>query len=241
MTDYGHDLAFGTFITPTSADPQTPVPSTPSSPRRWASTWRRSRTIPTTPASSTPSGPCSAGSRRRPAASPSPATSSTSRCGHPRCSPGPPLVTRPAVRWTDGPRAGCRCVLGRDRGDGCPATDTRPGGRCPERGHRRHPRPVGDRRATHGARRGRAPPGRRRASGTSAGPRRARLGPGAQAAPCCGSSRTKADMAGCPSLPYLQEGDLARGDGIIDAAAVAAGRDPSEVRRLLNVGAPTAE
>lgn len=38
-----------------------------------------------------------------------------------------------------------------------------------------------------------------------------------------------------PTLGYLKPGDLARGNAIIDAAAVAAGRDPREVRRLLNV------
>lgn len=38
-----------------------------------------------------------------------------------------------------------------------------------------------------------------------------------------------------PSLPYLQPGDLARGNTAIDAAATEAGRDPREIRRLLNV------
>jgi alkanesulfonate monooxygenase SsuD/methylene tetrahydromethanopterin reductase-like flavin-dependent oxidoreductase (luciferase family)/FAD/FMN-containing dehydrogenase len=38
-----------------------------------------------------------------------------------------------------------------------------------------------------------------------------------------------------PSLSYLKPGDLARGNAIIDAAARAAGRDPREIRRLLNV------
>jgi hypothetical protein len=38
-----------------------------------------------------------------------------------------------------------------------------------------------------------------------------------------------------PSLPYLREGDLARGNQVIDDAAVAAGRDPREIRRLLNI------
>jgi hypothetical protein len=45
-----------------------------------------------------------------------------------------------------------------------------------------------------------------------------------------------------PSMPYLQPGDLARGNERIDAAARSAGRDPAEIRRLLNVagldGAP---
>ena len=38
-----------------------------------------------------------------------------------------------------------------------------------------------------------------------------------------------------PSLPYLEDGDLARGNRIIDEAATEAGRDPREIRRLLNV------
>ncbi|MFD2026777.1 LLM class flavin-dependent oxidoreductase [Promicromonospora aerolata] len=46
---------------------------------------------------------------------------------------------------------------------------------------------------------------------------------------------TKAD-GWLPSLPYLKDGDLARGNATIDEAALAAGRSPSEIRRLLNVG-----
>ena len=46
-----------------------------------------------------------------------------------------------------------------------------------------------------------------------------------------------------PSLPYLQPGDLARGNERIDAAARAVGREPAAIRRLLNVagldGAPS--
>jgi hemerythrin-like domain-containing protein len=38
-----------------------------------------------------------------------------------------------------------------------------------------------------------------------------------------------------PSLPYLQDGDLASGNRAIDAAAASVGRDPVEIRRLLNV------
>ncbi len=38
-----------------------------------------------------------------------------------------------------------------------------------------------------------------------------------------------------PSLPYLKPGDLHRGNRLIDEAATAAGRDPREVTRLLNV------
>jgi alkanesulfonate monooxygenase SsuD/methylene tetrahydromethanopterin reductase-like flavin-dependent oxidoreductase (luciferase family)/FAD/FMN-containing dehydrogenase len=39
-----------------------------------------------------------------------------------------------------------------------------------------------------------------------------------------------------PSFAYLEEGDLARGNRIIDEAAAEAGRDPREVKRLLNIG-----
>ncbi len=39
-----------------------------------------------------------------------------------------------------------------------------------------------------------------------------------------------------PSLPYLKPGDLAAGNATIDEAAIAAGRDPREIRRLLNIG-----
>lgn len=39
-----------------------------------------------------------------------------------------------------------------------------------------------------------------------------------------------------PSLAYVQEGEYARSAAIIDEAALAAGRNPAEIRRLLNVG-----
>jgi hypothetical protein len=41
-----------------------------------------------------------------------------------------------------------------------------------------------------------------------------------------------------PSQPYLQPGDLAAGNAAIDEAAARAGREPSEIRRLLNVTDP---
>ncbi|GAB3607201.1 hypothetical protein GCM10027413_26100 [Conyzicola nivalis] len=39
-----------------------------------------------------------------------------------------------------------------------------------------------------------------------------------------------------PSLAYLEPGDYARGNATIDEAALAAGRNPREIRRLANVG-----
>ncbi|WP_125130242.1 LLM class flavin-dependent oxidoreductase [Microbacterium sp. 10M-3C3] len=44
-----------------------------------------------------------------------------------------------------------------------------------------------------------------------------------------------------PSLPWLEPGDYARGNARIDEAAEAAGRDPRAIRRLLNVGASPKE
>jgi alkanesulfonate monooxygenase SsuD/methylene tetrahydromethanopterin reductase-like flavin-dependent oxidoreductase (luciferase family) len=45
---------------------------------------------------------------------------------------------------------------------------------------------------------------------------------------------TKAD-GWLPSLPYMKPGDQDRGNALIDDAAIAAGRDPREITRLLNV------
>lgn len=39
-----------------------------------------------------------------------------------------------------------------------------------------------------------------------------------------------------PSLAYLKDGDLRSGNLMIDEAAAAAGREPAEIRRLLNIG-----
>jgi len=39
-----------------------------------------------------------------------------------------------------------------------------------------------------------------------------------------------------PSWGYMQPGDYARGNAVIDAAATEAGRDPREIRRLVNIG-----
>ncbi|WP_147915448.1 LLM class flavin-dependent oxidoreductase [Ruania zhangjianzhongii] len=44
-----------------------------------------------------------------------------------------------------------------------------------------------------------------------------------------------------PSLGYMKDGDLARGNTIIDEAAEEAGRHPAQVRRLLNVGGAITE
>lgn len=50
---------------------------------------------------------------------------------------------------------------------------------------------------------------------------------------------TKAD-GWLPSLGFLKPGDLAAGNAAIDAAAVGAGRDPRDIRRVLNVGSLSA-
>lgn len=44
-----------------------------------------------------------------------------------------------------------------------------------------------------------------------------------------------------PSLAYLKDGDLRRGNDLIDETAVATGRDPADVRRLLNISGAITE
>ncbi|TQS19717.1 LLM class flavin-dependent oxidoreductase [Microbispora sp. KK1-11] len=44
-----------------------------------------------------------------------------------------------------------------------------------------------------------------------------------------------------PSLAYLKDGDLRRGNTVIDEAAEEAGRDPAQVRRLLNISGAVTE
>ncbi|GGO30097.1 hypothetical protein GCM10010116_60280 [Microbispora rosea subsp. aerata] len=44
-----------------------------------------------------------------------------------------------------------------------------------------------------------------------------------------------------PSLFYLEDGDLRRGNQIIDEAAAEAGRDPAQIRRLLNISGAVTE
>ena len=44
-----------------------------------------------------------------------------------------------------------------------------------------------------------------------------------------------------PSLAYMQPGDLGRGNAAIDDAATSVGRDPREIRRLLNIGVLSAD
>ena len=44
-----------------------------------------------------------------------------------------------------------------------------------------------------------------------------------------------------PSLGYMQPGDLANGNAAIDEAAASVGRDPREIRRLLNIGRLSAD
>ncbi len=71
-------------------------------------------------------------------------------------------------------------------------------------------------------------------AGTRARPRHRHLAGRLQAADAAHHGPTLAD-GWLPSLPYLKAGDLARGNATIDAAAVDAGRAPRDVRRLLNV------
>ncbi|MEK8225829.1 LLM class flavin-dependent oxidoreductase [Oerskovia sp. M15] len=131
-------------------------------------------------------------------------------------------------RWAWG-----RCLLGRDRGHGNAAPRAGRGRHGARGGHRHHARHLGHERpdalrvhGTHhqvdGAKRGPAPAHDVPLWIGAVKPRMQRL------------IGRKGD-GWLPSLSYLQPGDLAKGNAVIDEAALSAGRDPSAVRRMLNV------
>ena len=86
MTDYGHELQFGVFITPDAEQADAVRRARAARRRSSASTSSRSRTTRTRRASSTP-GRCSRSSPRRRPTCGSPRTSRTCRCGRRSCSP----------------------------------------------------------------------------------------------------------------------------------------------------------
>ena len=229
---YGHELQFGTFITPTNDPPQAAVrlaelseasgydlvtfQDHPYQPRfhdtSTLMSWVAARTERDPPL----------GQRRQPAAAP--ARGARARRRQPR----------PALRRPLRARARRRRLLGCDRGDGRPPAHARPGRRRPLRGDRRHPRRLGPGRA-------RTVRGRRRVlprSGAKRGPAPAHNIPiwiGALKPRMLRLIGRKAD-GWLPSLAYMKPGDFAAGNRIIDEAALAAGRDPREIRRLVNIG-----
>ena len=123
-------------------------------------------------------------------------------------------------------------VLGRDRGDGRPPADAR--ARASTRSRRRSTSC-----ASCGPMAAASPT---RAATTSCSARRAGRSRRTTSALWIGAYKPRMlALTGrkgdgwLPSLPYLQPGDLAKGNAAIDAAAREAGRDPGEIRRMLNL------
>ena len=217
MPDYGHDLEFGTFITPQNQRPEDVVALAQLTERAgldlatfqdhpyqaaFLDTW----TLLSWVAAQTDD---AARGAERPQPAAAPARRARARRREPR----------PALRRARRARPRRRRVLGRDRGDGRPAAHAGRGRRRAERGDRRHPRHLG--RAERGGVRvaRRALP--RRAAPSAA--RRPRTTSGSGSAPtsraCCGSPARKAD-GWLPSLPYLQPEDIAPATRTIDEAAL---------------------
>lgn len=234
MPDYGHDLAFGTFITPSSADPQVPVrlaqvseeagldlvtfqdhPYNPG----FLDTWTLLSWVAAQTTHITVSGNVLNLALRPPAVLAKSAASLDLLSGG-RFALG--LGTGgfwDAIEAMGGPRltpgqAVDALVEALDVIRGLWATD-----------ERRMLKVEGEHHRVVGARRGPAPAHDIPIWLGAYKPRMLRL------------VGTTAD-GWLPSMPYLKEGDLARGNAAIDEAALAAGRDPSAVRRLVNLGGP---
>ena len=107
------------------------------------------------------------------------------------------------------------------------------GGRRPARGHRRHPRRLGRRRRRAAAAGREVLPRRRRQARPGAGTRH-RIWLGAYKPRMLALTGQKAD-GWLPTLEYLRSPDGVTANRLIDEAAIAAGREPREIRRLLNL------
>ena len=229
MTDYGHDLQFGVFITPAAdraaevlelarlADvlgldlvtfQDHPYQAT------FLDTWTLlvGRRRPDDERARRPE-------RRQPAAAPA------GRAGPQRGEP------RPAQRRPRRARPRRRRVLGRDRGQRRRAAHARPGRRRARRGDRRDPRDLGDgRRPVHHRRRALLRRRRR-----TPGPRPSTTSRSGSAPTSRGCSRSPARQADgwLPSIGYV-ELDAAAGDERRDRRVGGRGRPrPDEIRRLL--------
>ncbi|GAB2450891.1 LLM class flavin-dependent oxidoreductase [Xylanimonas ulmi] len=235
MTDYGHDLAFGSFITPTNADPQAPVrlarlsedsgldlvtfqdhPYQPAFLDTWTLlTWVAAATERVTVAGNVLNLPLR-----------------------------PPAVLARAAASLD-LLSGGRVALGVGAGgfwdaiEAMGATRLTPGESVDalseaidvmrgiwDVGQRRALRVEGVHHRVVGAKRGPAPAHDIPLWVGAYKPRMLRL------------LAAKAD-GWLPSAPYLKDGDLTRGNTVIDEAALASGREPAEIRRLLNLGSPS--
>ncbi len=236
MTDYGHDLAFGTFITPTHQDPQQPVrlarlteevgldlatfqdhPYQPAFLDTWTLlTWVAAATERITVSGNVLNVPL------RPPAVLARAVASLDLLSGGRAALGlgaggfwDPIVAMGGERLTPGESVD---ALGEAIDIIRELWDT---------SERRAVRVDGTHHQVVGAKRGPAPAHDVPIWVGALKPRMLRL------------IGTKAD-GWLPSAAYLKDGDLARGNAVIDEAALAAGREPSEIRRLLNVGGPAA-
>ena len=232
MPDYGHDLIFGTFLTPAASGPAAGRRARPAHRARRA----RPGDLPGPPV---PAGvprhldPADVG--RRP-------TERVRVAGNVLNLPlRPPAVLARAAASLD-LLSGGRFELGLGAGAFWDAIEAM-GGAAAARRARASTRST--RRSTSSAASGTptsaaacastaSTTGRRRQARPGAGARHRDLARRVQAADAALIGR-KAD-GWLPSLGYLQPGDLAPGNATIDEAAQAAGRDPREIRRLLNIG-----
>ncbi|SEE22563.1 LLM class flavin-dependent oxidoreductase [Ruania alba] len=231
MTDYGHDLTFGTFLTPQAANPQAPValaqlteqvgldlvtlqdhPYQPSFLDTWTLlTWIAAQTERVTLAGNVLNLPL------RP-----PAVLAKSLASLDLLSGGRAALGLGAGAFWDAIEA-----LGTPRRAPAEAVDalTEAIEVIRELWDTTTPRPLrteGEHYRLTGAKRGPAPKGEVPIWLGAYKPRMLRL------------VATQAD-GWLPSLSYLKDGDLARGNATIDAAAEKAGRHPAEIRRLLNI------
>ncbi|WP_425955169.1 LLM class flavin-dependent oxidoreductase [Xylanimonas sp. McL0601] len=236
MTDYGHDLAFGSFITPSSADPREPVrlarlseevgldlatfqdhPYQPAFLDTWTLlTWVAAATSRITVAPDVLNLPL------RP-----PAVLARAAASLDRLSGGRVALGIGAGAFWDAIEAmgGTRLTPGESVDALSEALDVVRG--IWDTTERRGLRIEGEHHRVVGAKRGPAPAHDIPVWVGAYGPRMLRL------------LAQKAD-GWLPSLPRLEPGYLARANAVIDEAALAAGREPAAIRRVLNLGAPPA-
>ena len=240
MTDYGHDLLFGTFITPTAQQPQQA--------RRAGAAQRAGRARPRdVPGPPLPAGVprhvdaavvCRGPHRANPPVRQrrQPAAAAAGRAG-PRG--GEP---RPAQRRPGRARARGRGVLGRDRGDGRRRAWRRGSRSRRSRRPSRSSAPCGTPRPVAGS----GSTGKHhRVVGAKRGPAPAHdiphLGRRAEAADAAAGRPDGRRLAAQPEPPRRPEGIAGRQRRHRRGGAPAAGRDPPRVRRLLNLGPKDAD
>jgi hypothetical protein len=219
---YGHELQFGTFITPRTTRRRRPCASR-SSPRHPATTSSRSRTTPTS-RDSTTRRPCSRGSRpHRTRARAANVTNVPLR--PPRVLAPRGREPRPAERGPLRARPRGRRLLGRDRRHGRPQAHAGQAVDALSEADRHHPRHLGPGRARPVRGRRQVPPCRRRQARAGAGAQHPHLDrrPEAADAALIGG---KGD-GGCRRSPTCKPGDLARATATIDERRSPPGATPA--------------